>query len=342
MAATFASLRNDIRRRSLKPLYVLHGAEGYYIDRLTEDFIGVVDEADRDFNLYQLYGSQQLDPAVVEETCRRYPMMSDRQVVILKEAQSMRADQLDRLARYAADPAPTTVFVICFRGSEPKGKKLMAEAKAHGEIFESKKLSEKAVMPAIAELVKERGLAIEPKGLTMLRDYIGADLAKLYGEIDKLAMILPKGATVTPEAIERNIGISKDYNNYELIDAIASRNVRKAFDIVDYFKANPKNNPTVMVVSAMFSLFANLLVYHFTRDKSQQSLMAALGLRSPWQLRNYETAARSYNAYRTIEVISAIRRFDAFSKGVGSRQNEYDMLRDLVYHIFTAPGDISF
>lgn len=332
-ALTFASLRSDIRHGKLAPVYVLHGAEGYFIDRLVDDFTAIIDEADRDFNLFTIYGSQQLNPADVIDACRRYPMMADRQVVILKEAQTMRADQLDKLARYVANPTDTTILVVCFRGAAPKGKELMAQAKHHAIIFESKKLTDRTVTPAITELVKERGLKIEAKSVAMLRDFIGADLAKLYSEVDKLAMILPRGATVTPEAIEANIGISKDYNNFEFSDALAKRDYGRAMEIAAYFKANPKTNPTPVTLSTIFTLFANILVYHLTPPDRRA---AALGIKNEWQLRNLAEAASRYTPSATVQIISALRRFDAQSKGIGSRQNEYDLLRDLIYRIFTA------
>ena len=175
----------------------------------------------------------------------------------------------------------------------------------------------------------------------MLRDYIGTDLSRLYNEIGKLALILGPGAMVTPEAIERHIGISKDYNNYELIDAINIRNAAKTFAIVEYFRNNPKNNPTVMTVSSLFNQFSNLLIYHYTKDKSPSGYMDALGFKSPWALKVYETASRNYNVRQTIEIITAIREFDVKSKGLGSRQNEYSLLKDLIFHILTARGIIS-
>lgn len=189
-------------------------------------------------------------------------------------------------------------------------------------------------------IAREAGLNIEPKGVAMLRDFIGTDLARLYNEINKMAMVLPAGATITPESIERHIGISKDFNNFELIDAIATKNAPKIFRIVDYFRSNPKNNPTVLTASTVFNYFSNLLIVHFTRDKSPSSLMGALGLKWQSQVRNYETGARNYNAYKVIEILSAIRRFDANSKGIGSRQQEYDLLHDLMFRILTAPGQI--
>ena len=337
---TFQELKRQLAARtSLSPVYLLHGEEGYYIDELVKDFEALVPEEERDFNLYTLYAPES-GVEMVMDVCHRYPMMAERQVVIVKEAQAIRADQLNKLHSYVERPNPTTVLVISCRGAQAKGKELLAALKKNGVIFESKRLNERNLVPAIQDLIKEKGLNVDPKALSMLRDYIGADLSRLYNEIDKLALILGKGAMVTPEAIERNIGISKDYNNFELVDAVVSRNAAKAFTIVEYFRNNPKNNPTVMTVSSLFNQFSNLLIYHYTHDKTQSGYMDALGLRNTWGLRVYETAARNYNVRQTIEIISAIREFDARSKGIGSRQNEYDLLKDLMFHILTARGFI--
>lgn len=336
---SFSELRQKIVSRDLAPVYLLHGEEGYYIDRLVEDFENLVPEEDRDFNLYTLYAPES-GVETVMDVCRRYPMMADRQVVIVKEAQAIRADLLNRLHLYAEHPTPSTVLVISCRGAAAKGKELLAAVKKNGVIFESKKLNERNIIPAISDLISEKKLNVDNKALMMLRDYIGTDLSRLYNEIDKLALILGPGAMITPEAIERNIGISKDYNNFELIDAINTRNAVKIFRIVDYFTSNPKNNPTVMTVSTLFNHFSNLLIYHYTRDKSTSGYMDALGFRNSWQLRPYEAGARAFNVRQTIEIISAIRRFDAGTKGIGSRQNEYALLHDLMFHILTARGVI--
>ncbi len=336
---TFPALRRQIKARQLAPVYLLHGEEGYFIDELVKEFEELVPEEERDFNLYTLYAPES-GVETVMDVCRRYPMMAEYQVVIVKEAQAIRADMLNKLHNYVSNPTPTTILVISCRGAQAKGKDLLAAVKKNGVIFESKKLSEKNILPAISELIKEKQLNIEPKALSMLRDYIGTDLSRLYNEIGKLALILGPGAMVTPEAIERNIGISKD-NNYELIDAINIRNAAKTFAIVEYFRNNPKNNPTVMTVSSLFNQFSNLLIYHYTKDKSPSGYMDALGFKSPWALKVYETASRNYNVRQTIEIITAIREFDVKSKGLGSRQNEYSLLKDLIFHILTARGIIS-
>ncbi len=336
---TYPQILRQINAGQFSPVYLLHGEEGYFIDELVKRFESLLPEEERDFNMYTLYGPESGADAVMD-VCRRFPMMAERQVVILKEAQSMRADQLNRLHHYVEHHNPTTLLVIACRGAKAKGKELIEAVKKHGLIFESKKISERNILPAIADLVKEKGLTVDPKALSMLRDFIGTDMARLYNEIDKLAFILGPGAMVTPEAVERNVGISKDYNNFELVDAIDSRNAAKAFAIVAYFAANPKANPTVMTASALFNRFSNLLIYHYTRDKTQAGYMDALGLKSPWALRSYEAAARSYNVRQTIEIISAIREFDTRSKGIGSRQDEYALLKDLVFRILTARGVI--
>ncbi|MDE7089804.1 MAG: DNA polymerase III subunit delta, partial [Prevotella sp.] len=219
-AVTFTDLKSSISRGELAPVYILHGEEGYYIDELAKQFESLVPAEERDFNLYTLY-APETEPELIATTCRRFPIMADRQVVIVKEAQSARADQINKLHHYVASPTPSTVLVICFRGAVAKGKDLLAQARKTGIIFESKKLTDKNIDSTVAGIIRELGLTVEEKGLNMLRDYLGLDVAKMYNELTKLSMILGKGAMVTPESIEQNIGISKDYNNFELVDAIA-------------------------------------------------------------------------------------------------------------------------
>lgn len=341
-APSYQELCRQVRSGRPAPVYLLHGEEGFYIDRLVELFEALVPDEARDFNLYTLY-APEVSPDTIMDTCRRYPMMSDRLVVIVKEAQAVSANDLNRLQSYAGRPSESTVLVICVRGAQAKAAKLQSAVKAGGGvIFESKKLTERTVAPVISQLIKDKGLNIEQKGLMMLRDYIGTDVSRLYNEIDKLTIVLGKGATVTPEAIERNIGISKDFNNFELIDALTQRDAAKAFRVIDYFRSNPKKNPTPVTVTTIFNYFSNLLIYQFCRERTQQGYMAALGLRNAWQLKNFEAGARMYNAYQTIEIISAIREMDTRSKGIGSRMDEFDLLQDLIYRILTARGNIAF
>lgn len=338
---TYNELRQTIARGNLAPVYVLFGEESYYLDRLTEAFAAVIPEDERDFNLYTLYG-HQVSASQVDEVCRRFPMMAERVMVILKDAQAMRADQINKLHTYVLNPQPSTVLVICFRDDKAKGKDLLAAVRKRGGVmFESKKLKEYNLLPVIADIVKSKGMHIEAKASAMLRDFIGADVARLHSEVDKLSVVLGPGASVTPEAIERAIGISKDYNNFELQDALANRNAEKAFRIISYFRASPKNHPAIVTVSSLFTYFQNLLTMQFCTERSPAVYAAACGFKGTWQVKNYEPALRNYNATQSMEIIGAIRRTDAMSKGLGSRQNEYDLLYDLIFRILNARGIIT-
>ena len=208
----------------------------------------------------------------------------------------------------------------------------------NGIVFESKKLNDRSVATAVSEFIKERGLSVDPKALVMLCDFVGTDLSRIYNEVGKLTITLGKGAMVTPEAVERNIGISKDYNNFEFLSAIANGNEAKALTILSYFKANPKNNPVQVIAVVLFNFFANLLTAYYAPDRSERGLMAELGFRSPYQLKEIKAGMQHYGPWEAIEIISLIRRFDAASKGNGSRLAPFDLLLDLTLHILHPLG----
>lgn len=337
---SFAELRTQLKSRRYAPIYIIHGEEGYYIDELLKEFTEIIPEADRDFNLYTFY-APETDMDTVMDACRRYPMMSDYQIVILKEAQSLNQTTLDRLHLYAQQPTPSTILVVSGRGAKIKSKEFMAQAMTHGGVlFESNKLKEGSANGAISSFIKEKGLNIEPKGLSMLCDYVGTDLSRIYNEVDKLTVALPQGSMITPEVIENHIGISKDYNNFELVNALSTRNAKTAFTIIEHFRKDPKNNPFVMTISMVWNFFANLLVIFYTKDKSEPALCAALGRKGNWLPTDYKNGMKQYNAWQLIEILRVIRRTDASSKGVGSRMDPYDLLHDMIYHILTAPGKI--
>ena len=339
---TFDILKAQLAQGHYAPVYVVHGDEGYYVDEIVKSFEVIVPEMDRDFNLYTLY-APQIAPEQILDVCRRFPMMTDRQVVIVKEMQAVSADFCEKLKGYVERPTATTVLLLSGRGAQLKSKSILTSVKAGGGVvFEAKRVDERALPGVINKFLRDRNLNIEAKGLAMLRDYVGSDLSRLYNEIGKLTVALGAGAMVTPEVIERNIGISKDYNNFELVDAIARKDALKVYEIAEYFRRNPKNNPTILTLTQIFRYFSNLMIVWFTRDRSDSSLMAALGFKWPRALQSYKEGMRHYNAYQTIEIISAIRRFDVNSKGVGSRANEYDLFRELLFHILNAPGNIRF
>ena len=339
---TFESLKSQLAKRQYAPIYLLHGEEGYYIDELVKIFEQILPVEERDFNMYTMY-APEVSIDTVMDACRRYPMMSEYQVVILKEAQAINQATLNRLHLYASQPSMTTILVICCRGAVAKAKDLVAEIKKNnGVVFLAEKIKEYNAINYISSYIKLKKMNAEQKSLEMLRDYIGTDLSRLYNEIDKLHLILGDNAMITPESIERNIGVSKDYNSFELIEALAQKDALRAFNIIEYFRQNPKNNATMKILPFIFGYFADLLVLYFAKDKSEPNLMSLVGAKWSVQFAKYKHGMKNYNAFQVIEIIAAIRDFDAKSKGIASRQDQYDLLKDLIFHILSAPGDISF
>lgn len=338
---SFDAIRRQLANGQYAPVYLLHGEEGYYIDELLKDFDRIIPDDEKEFNQYTLY-APQVQPGSVMDLCMNVPMMSERQLVILKEGQSVRADQLNRLHRYVSAPSPSTILVICVRGAVAKGKELLAAVKAKGVIFESKKVREYELPRIVEQLVRDRGMTAGQKAVGMLCDFIGADLSRLSNEIGKLSTILGKGAEITPDSIEHNIGYSKDFNSFELVDAVAARDVAKSMRIAEYFGSNPKAAPMVLLASGLFSLFADLMTAVYTPDKSDDGLMRALSINYKMALRRIRLGLANYNAFQIIEILDAIRRFDAMSKGNGSRQPAASLFHDLLFHIFTAPGKLPY
>lgn len=317
------------------------GEEAYYIDLIVKALeSNVVDEADRDFNSIVFYGADA-DIGRVIGCAQQYPVMADRQLVMLKEAQSMgqAKSQLDKLASYVARPNPSTVLAIVYKGDVlPATSTLLKKAKeADCVVFRSDKLRDYQLAGPITDYCASKGIGIDDKAVSLLCDYIGNPLSKLFGEIDKLIVAAGKDVKrISPELIERNIGISKDFNTFELVKAISRKDYPKAMLIVEYFSRNPKQNPGVMVVATLFGFFSKLFVAAVTRDKSDASLMAALELKNAYALRDYRDGLRCYNARQALAAIHSIREYDTQSKGIGSTQNEFELLKELVFKIFTA------
>ncbi len=337
-APTYESIAKSLSERRYAPVYLLHGEEGYYIDALAKRFEDILPDDEKTFNQYILH-APETEPSQIMDLCRRMPMMSERQVVILKEAQAIRADKLNKLHSYVADPAPSTILVICCRGAVAKGKDLLAALKKSGAvIFESKKVTDYNAPALIGNYIKSKDLSAGQKALEMLRDFIGTDLSRLFNEIDKLASLLPPRAEITPDVIERHIGVSREFNSFELVDAIAARDGAKAFRILAYFRSNSKAVPLVMATASVFNFFADLLQAYYSPDRSDTGIMNELKLRNQFALRRIKLGMSRYTAVQVVEILSAIRNFDVQSKGVGSRQNEHQLFFDLIYHILSAPG----
>ena len=323
-----------IKKGDLKPIYFLMGEEAYYIDSIS-DFIedNVLDEAEKGFNQMVLYGRDVSIDDIVSNA-KRYPMMAERQVVIVKEAQDL-SRTIEKLAQYAENPQPTTVLVINYKYKKLDKRKALYKTinKNGGVVFESKKLYENQVPDWIRRVLKGQGYDISPKAAQMLVEFLGTDLSKVNNELNKLKIVLPKGTQITPEHIEENIGISKDYNNFELRKAIGERNIVKAHKIAKYFADNPKDNPMVVTVALLFGFFSQLLHLHGLNDKSPRSVASAIKV-NPYFVNEYLTAARNYPMKKVSSVIGLLREYDVKSKGVGSNAvPQGDLLKELLVRI---------
>lgn len=331
---TIKDIRQQLQSGTPAPIYVLHGEEGYYLDELVKDFEALVPEDEKDFNLYVLY-APQISADVVVDACLRYPMMAERQVVIVKEAQVVKADFINELAAYAERPNPQTVLVLVCRGAKLTGAKFLKAVNASkGVVFESRKIFESQVGAKIDELVAGSGLTIDAKAKAMLADHVGTDLSRIVNEVRKLTLVLPQKAAITPQVVEKLIGVNKDFNNFELVDALAARDAAKAYRIVEYFRSNPKPNPPVVTCVSIFGFFSKLLIAHYAPERSEAGIASAIGSRPGSQeMRRLVAAMRMYNARQAVNAISACRRFDVRAKGIGSRQDAFDLLRELVFSI---------
>jgi DNA polymerase-3 subunit delta len=323
---------SDIKKGNLKPIYFLMGEESYYIDKIS-DFIEetVLDEAEKGFNQQVMYGRDATIEDIVG-AAKRYPMMAERQVLIVKEAQDL-SRNIEKLVSYAENPQPTTVLVLNYKYKKlDKRKKLYKVIAKSGLIFESKKLYENQVSDWIRRVLSGKKYQVEPKAAQMLVEFLGTNLSKISNELDKLMLILPKGTIINPTHIEENIGISKDYNNFELRKAVGEKNVVKANRIIAYFAENPKNNPLVMTISLLNSFFTQLLLFHSLDDRSKNSVAKMLGV-NPFFVDEYFLAARNYPMRKVAQVIAFLRDADIKSKGVGANQTNEDVLKELLFKI---------
>jgi DNA polymerase III subunit delta len=325
---------NDIKAGNIKPIYFLMGEESYYIDKLS-DYIEdkVLTEDEKGFNQTVLYGRDVTIEDIVS-TAKRYPMMAERQVVIVKEAQDL-SRTIDKIESYAENPMPSTVLVFCYKYKTlDKRKKVTKLLTKNGIVYESKKLYENQVGDWIKRVLAGKKYAIEPKANAMLVEFLGTDLSKINNELEKLQIILPSGSTITPKHIEENIGFSKDFNVFELRKAIGDRNQLKAYTIADNFAQNPKDNPMVVTTSLVFSFFVQLLKYHGLKDKNPKNVAAVLGV-NPFFLKDYDIALKNYPMRKVSQIVATLRDVDVKSKGVGaSSLPQSDLLREMLFKIF--------
>jgi len=327
------SIVNDIKKGNIKPIYFLMGEEPYYIDKIS-DYIeqNILDEAEKGFNQVVMYGRDvSIDELI--SSAKRYPMMAERQVLIIKEAQDL-SRSIDKLEAYALNPQPTTVLVFNYKYKKlDKRKKVYKAIAKNGLIYESKKLYDNQVADWIRRVLGGKKYQIEPKASIMLVEFLGNDLSKISNELDKLTSVLLPETIITPLHIEENIGISKDFNNFELQKAVGERNVVKANRIIAYFAQNQRNHPLVMTISLLNSFFTKLLLYHGLQDKSKGNVAKKLGV-NPYFVGDYVTAARNYPMRKVAQIIALLREADVKSKGVGfSGGKEADILKELLFKI---------
>lgn len=331
---TYEEIMRSFLSGEYKPIYYLMGEESYYMDLISEHLANnILSEIEKEFNLSVLYGADVTVPQIIN-LAKQYPMMSAYKVVVVKEAQNLR--NLDELSFYLQKPLSSSILVFCHKhGVLDRRKKIYAELEKCGLVFESKKLKDTQIPGFIVSYLKQKQIDIDTTCASLLTDSVGTDLSRLTGELEKLVITLPSGnRRITADHIEKNVGISKEYNNFELRNALIEKDILKANRIIKYFEDNPKSNPIQMTLSLLFSFFSNLMLAYYATDKSDQGIAQMLGLRSPWQSRDYMVAMKKYSGMKVMQIIGEIRYCDARSKGVeNSSAGNGELLKELLFKI---------
>ena len=342
--ADFERITGEIAARKFAGIYLLMGEEGYFIDAVAEQLAAsILDEAARAFNQITAYGRDS-DAGQVVNLCRQMPMMGQYQVVIVKEAQQLKG--LDKLALYTQKPSPTTILVICHKEKNVDRRSAFYKGcAAHGVVLESVRPRDYEIAAWLQQFIRRRGMEIDPKALSMLTDHLGTDIAKIANELQKLTVSLPEGTRrITDRDIEANIGISKDFNNFELCKAVVTRDMARALMIADHFARNPKDNPLLLTVMALFSQFRDLFVVNYLRwlsrrrnqpFPSDQELMRLLRKNNTFILGEIKQNAALWDNRKVFQVLGLLREYDAKSKGMGSGgASDGELLRELLLKIF--------
>ena len=335
-SVTYDSIMRELKEGKYRPVYYLHGEESYYIDKIA-DYIAehALAPEERDFNQTVLFGSD-VNASQIADAARRYPMMAERQVVIVKEAQNLRATE--PLEKYMKQPMPTTVLVMCHKNGKIDGRKreYVKAIQQAGILFESVKLRERDLPPFIVNYLQAKGAAIDPKSTQLIADAIGADLSRLTSELDKVLLSLPEqDRRVTPQVVEDQIGVSKDFNGFELRDAIINRNIFKANQIINYFDKNPKAGSIYSFLPLLFNYFQNLMIAYYCPQRQNPDAVAQwLELRSSWGARDYLTGMRNYTGMKVMQIISKMREIDAKSKGLDNPNTpQEELMKELIFYI---------
>jgi len=329
---TFEQIIDNIKRKIYHPVYLLHGEEPYFIDAIT----GLIEEsvltdAEKEFNQTVVYG-RETDPGAIIDMARSFPMMANYQVVIVREAQDI--EKIENLQPYVEKPQPSTILVIAHKYRKIDQRKSFAKSVENaGVLFESARIYEYKVPGWINEQIVEKGYSIKPEACQLLAEYLGNDLGRISNELEKLLINLPAGSAIDAALIERNIGISKDYNIFELQNALGVKDVAKANRIINYFAANTKQNPMIVVLTVLFGFFMKLMIYHQLKDKSKNNAASVLSV-NPFFVKDYALAARNYSFRRLRAIIGLLREYDLRLKGMNNGlTEESELLRELVYKI---------
>ena len=333
--SSFESIMRDLRQQKYAPVYLLMGAEPYYIDKIS-DYIAThaLPETERDFNQTVVYAAD-VTPLQIAEMARQYPMMSERQVIVVKEAQGLKS--WEPIEKYLDNPMTSTVLVFCYKnGTVDRRKKIVSKIEARGVLFESKKKYESELPTFIETYLRDKGIGIDRKSTQMIADHIGADLNRLTSELDKLALSLQdKEKQITPEVVENQVGVSKDFNVFEMKNAIINRNIFKVYQIMNYYDKNPKSGSLYAMLPQIFSFFQTLMIAYYAPNKNNENDMAYyLGLKSAWQARDYIAGMRNYSGVKTMQIINKIREIDAKSKGLDNPNTSAgELMKELFYFI---------
>lgn len=332
---SYEEICRSIQSGNFFPIYFLMGEEPFFIDKITELLIdNVLNDSEKDFN-QQIFFGADTDIATIINACKRFPMMSKYQLVVVKEAQTVK--NIELLSNYAKKILSSTILVINYKYKNyDRRKSLLGLIEQTGVVFESKKIPDYKMPGFITSHLRQKNIGIDPKAAQMLSDFLGNDLNRLDKELDKLMIILSeiKSNKITPELVEENIGISKEYNNFELLKALLVKDTVKTYRIAQYFEKNPQGNPIQATLSVLFNYFSNLLICYYTKDRSETGIMTALGLKASFQTKDYILGMRQYPPMKVFNLISDIRSADALSKGVGNTSmSNADILKELLYKI---------
>jgi len=328
----FDQIVADLKNKIYHPIYFLGGEEPYYIDVIS-DYIekNVLTESEQDFNQTVVYG-RDTTPFEIISLAKRYPMMASHQVVIVKEAQNIQ--KIEELLPYVENTLDSTILVINYKYKKiDKRKSFFKTVGKKGVLFESAKIYDNKIPAWISSYLQKSGYSISPKATILLAEFLGSDLSKIVNEIEKLTINQPQGSQIDETIIEQNIGISKDFNIFELQNAIGSRNMVKANQIANYFAANPKENPLIKTVMILYGFFSKLLIYQQLKDKSKNSVASSLSV-NPFFVSDYKAAGRNYNTSKLRSIISLLREYDLKAKGVENvTTSDGELLKELLFKI---------